>query len=44
MFVLVQLLMLFCVFSLLMRVVIYQNVHLDEEVPKMIVAIFFPKV
>ena len=30
-------------FSLLIRVVIHQNVHLDELVPKMIVSIFFPK-
>ena len=30
-------------FSLLIRVVIYQNVHLDEEISKMVVANCFQK-
>ena len=43
MYLLVQLLMSSRGFSLLIRVVIYQNVHLDEEVSKMVVANFFQK-
>ena len=31
-------------FRLLIRIVIYQIVHLDKLVPKMVVANFFPKV
>ena len=31
-------------FSLLIGVVIYQNVHLDEQISKMVVAIFFQKI